>query len=234
MYFSPVVNATSSKTDTSCSRVDVTVVLEFDEDEVSNFKLVKTQQGRRPTSTYANQLGITGFYPKAGPAPMAQARELDENYGHLYGLNAGSIWDEELHKWMAYKDLIKHPNPKIQERWEQSGMNEFARLAQGHGEVEGMNVVTFIAQEELPGGKKATYARYVVDYRPEKDEPWRLRITCSGDKLDYYGDTTTHSASMETIKCQLNSIVLTRNAKAACGDISNMYLESDLPEAEYV
>lgn len=39
---------------------------------------------------------------------------------------------------------------------------------------------------------------------------------------------------METIKCQLNSIISTKDAKAATGDISIMYLGSDLLEPEYV
>ena len=79
-------------------------------------------------------------------------------------------------------------------------MNEFARLAQGHDDVKGMDVIAFIARHQVPQGKRATYARYVVDYRPEKDEPWRLRITCGGDRLEYNGNTTTHSALTEPIK----------------------------------
>ena len=197
---------------------------EFDEEEIAYFRINKPYKGQAP-STYANQVIVNGFFPKANPTPH---RVLH------YGLNAGSIWDEELNKWMAYRDLIKHPNPKIRRRWEQAGNNEFARLAQGYSDVEGMNVITFIARWEMPKDKKATYARYVVDYRPEKDEPWRLRITCGGDKLEYFGDTTTHGASMETIKCQLNSIISTQTAKCATGDISNMYLGSNLPDAEYV
>ena len=155
-------------------------------------------------------------------------------YPIRHGLNAGSIWDDELHKWMAYRDLIKHPKPAIRERWRKAGVNEFARLAQGYEDTEGLDVVRFIARRAMPAGKKATYARYVVDYRPEKDEPWRLRITCGGDKLEYYGETTTHSASMETIKCQLNNIISSIGSRCATADISNMYLESLLPEAEYV
>jgi len=135
---------------------------------------------------------------------------------------------------MNYKDLIKHPNSKICARWTKLGINEFARLAQGLGDTAGMDVVTFIQRNQVPGDKKVTYTRYVVDYQPEKDEPWRLRITCGGDRLEYNGNTTTQSAAMETIKCQLNSIISTKGAKAATGDISNMYLGSDLPEPEYV
>ena len=195
---------------------------EFDHDELTTWKVRKRYQYQpRKPSTYANQVTVHNFFPKG----VNQVK---------YCLQAGSIWDEELHKWMAYRDFIKHPNPTIKARWIQAGINEFARLTQGYNDMDGLNVVTFICRNEVPEGKQATYARYVVDYRPEKDEPWRLRITCGGDKLDYNGDTTTHSASMETIKLQLNDIVSTPGAKAATGDISNMYLASLLPESEYV
>ena len=199
---------------------------EFDDDEMEYFQLIRPHKARAPT-TAANQITVYGFFPKAGRTPRFGTPTL-------YGLNAGSIWDEETSQWMAYRDLIKHKNQKIRDRWNQAGLNEFGRLAQGFGDVKGMDVITFIDRKDMPDGKQATYARYVVDYRPEKDEPWRLRITCGGDKLDYYGDTTTHSATMETIKCQLNNIISTSGARCATADISNMYLGSDLPEAEYV
>ena len=196
--------------------------IEFDDGEYDEFndrdmKAFKLKSAR--TACYADDVVRIG--PRTKPITA-------------YGLNAGSIFDEELNKWMAYRDLIHHPNPTIRQRWERAGINEFARLAQGYEETDGMDVVTFINRRDMPNDKQATYARYVVDYRPEKDEPWRLRITCGGDRLDYYGDTTTHSASMETIKCQLNNIISTPGSKCATGDISNMYLGSLLPEAEYV
>ena len=202
---------------------------DFDEDDVEAFKVKNSKPKTFSNNTMRhypnpNPICISGFYPKANRS--------HPRLHHAH--NAGSIYDEELHKWMSYKELLNHPNPIIRKRWQQAGMNEFARLAQGYGSVEGMDVINFIARNQVPQGKRATYARYVVDYRPEKDEPWRLRITCGGDRLEYHGNTTTHSASMETIKCQLNNIVSTKGAKAACGDISNMYLGSDLPEAEYV
>ena len=215
---------------------------EFDNEEMHRFRVITATRRQLPQ---ANHLTIKGFFPKAvkatsppklQPLPPKQAVGLfyADDVTQYYGLNAGSIWDEELHRWMAYRDLIKHPNPVIRKRWQNAGINEFGRLAQGYDGSEGLNVVTFIAKSDMPNGKRATYARYVVDYRPEKDEPWRLRITCGGDRLEYSGNTTTHSASMETIKCQLNNIISRPNSKAATCDISNMYLESFLPEAEYV
>ena len=82
--------------------------------------------------------------------------------------------------------------------------------------------------------KKVTYARYTVAERPEKDEKYRTRITAGGDRLEYYGDVSTDSASMETIKCHWNSVLSTQGAKYCTGDISNMYLESWLNSPEFV
>ena len=107
---------------------------------------------------------------------------------------------------MAHRDLIKHPNSQMQNRWAQAGIDEFAaHLAQGfqHSDgstVHGMDVVTFVACHTVPTNKEATHAWCVVDCCPEKDESWHLCITCVGDKLQCDSDTATHGAAMETIK----------------------------------
>ena len=92
---------------------------------------------------------------------------------------------------------------------------------------------------DVPKGKKFACARRVVDHRPKRDEPWRLRITGGGDRLEHFGETSTPTAGMEgikcrmeAIKCQMNNTVSMPGAKAAAGDISNMCLNSFLPEGE--
>ena len=148
----------------------------------------------------------------------------------------GTIWDEQLNKMAHHRDLIKHPNQTIKDRWTSSGENEFGRLCQGFkpNGVEGMDVIEWIAYTMVPRNKKVTYARYTVAYRPEKDEPYRTRITAGGDQLDYHGNVTTTVSSMESFKLLLNSTVSTKGAKLFTGDISNMYLESSLEDPEYV
>ena len=116
-------------------------------------------------------------------------------------LVGGKIWDEQLNKFASWKDLAHHPDTTISWRWRRSGINEFAHLFQGYKDVEGMDVLDWIYKTEVPNNKKVTYPCYTVDYRPKKDEPYRTRITAGGNLLDYFGDTTTHTASMETIKC---------------------------------
>ena len=79
--------------------------------------------------------------------------------------------------------------------------------------AEGLDVLSWIHKHEVPPDKDVTYPRFVVDHRPEKvDEPYRTRITCGSDRLDYFGDVTIHTVSMETIKLHWNSVQSTPNA----------------------
>ena len=91
-----------------------------------------------------------------------------------------------------YRDLNKYYNPVTRLRWTKSGKKEFGRLCQGYGEEQGMDVIEWIPRADLPHDKTATYPRYMVAYRPEKDDPFRTRITAGGDRLEYFGDVTTH------------------------------------------
>ena len=154
-----------------------------------------------------------------------------------HGLAAGgNIWDPTLGKMCAYRDLIKHPESKIRTRWLKAGENEFGRLFDGYqpNEVKGMDVLEWIKPEDIPTNKTATYPRFTIADRPEKEERYRCRITAGGDRLTYDGDVSTKTSSMETFKCLLNSVVSTPGARMFTGDISNMYLCSTLPEPEYV
>ena len=92
----------------------------------------------------------------------------------------------------------------------------------------------WIPKTAVPSFKTVTYPRYTTAIRPEKDEKYRVRITAGGDRIDYEGDVSTHTASMETIKTHWNSVISTPNARYCTGYISNMYLMSDLVNSEYV
>ena len=144
-----------------------------------------------------------------------------------------------MKKDALYRDLIKHPDPAIQKRWLTSGENEFGRLFQGfppNGDIaNGIGVLDWIQKSEVPGVKKVTYPRYTVALRKKKvHKADRTRSTCGGNVLDYFGDVTKHTVSMETIKMHWNSVISTPGAKYCTGDISNMYLMSILPDPEYV
>jgi hypothetical protein len=183
------------------------------------------------TGTFDTSIYAPNFFPKASPSTnYAHARDVEErNYSEFVRCFNANLWDPTLKKFASFKDFLNHPDPSIRNRWLHSGENEYHRLSK-----DGMGVLEWIRRSDVPKSKMVTYPRIVVDYRPEKDEPWRTRITAGGNLLKYDGITTAHTASMETIKCHINSIISDKNARAATADISNMYLCSDLPESEYV
>ena len=55
--------------------------------------------------------------------------------------------------------------------WEESMCKELGRLAQGYDKTKGTNTVYFMKKEDIkhiPKDRTITYARIVVDYRPQK------------------------------------------------------------------
>ena len=56
--------------------------------------------------------------------------------------------------------------------------NEIGRLAQGNKNVKGTNTMFFLPFEEIPINRKKdiTYARIVVDYRPQKLKKRELEL----------------------------------------------------------
>lgn len=73
----------------------------------------------------------------------------------------------------------------------------------------------------MPQGRKATYGRIVVDYRPQKADPNRTRLTVGGDRVEYPHDVSTPTADMVTAKLLFNSVISTEGAKFLTVDIKN-------------
>ena len=71
----------------------------------------------------------------------------------------------------------------------------------------------------IPNDRVVTYANIVVDYRPQKDDPNRVRITSRGNLIIYPGELTTRTADITTSKILWNSVLSTKNAKYMCLDI---------------
>ena len=75
--------------------------------------------------------------------------------------------------------------------------NEWGRLANGNKyNAKATNTIELIARTQVPTGKKVTYATFVCDYRPLKKEPFRVRITVNGDKLEYQDDAGSPAANI--------------------------------------
>ena len=99
-----------------------------------------------------------------------------------------------------------------------------------------MNTIFVLDHEQIkriPKSKTITYARLVVDFRPQKKDPNRVRMTAGGNLIHYAGKLTTRTADLTTAKIVWNSVLSTEGAKFACFDISNMYLHTPLAPEDY-
>jgi len=114
--------------------------------------------------------------------------------------------------------------------------NELGRLTQGNSRVQGTNTMYFLPYENIPidRRKDVTYARIVVDYRPQKQEKERTRITVGGNLINYPDDVSTKTAEISTAKILINSTISTPNAKFCVLDIHNFYLGTPMQRYEYM
>ena len=137
---------------------------------------------------------------------------------------------------MEYRDLIKDPTTKA--IWANSMCHEIGRLVQGRKStgLKDTNAIGFIPFNDIPPERRkdVTYARIVVDYRPQKTESHRTRITVGGDKINYPYTVTTETAELTTHKLLLNSVMSSPGAKYMTADIGNFYLGTPMERPEYM
>ena len=147
-----------------------------------------------------------------------------------------AITCESTGKQLEYRHLIK--DEQLRERWINSFSNEIGRLAQGRKSTNlpGTNTIFFMKYQNIPADRKKdiTYGRIVVDYRPQKTEPHRTRLTVGGNLINYPDNVSTKTAEINTAKLLFNSVISTKNAKFACLDIGNFYLGTPMDRYEYM
>ena len=121
--------------------------------------------------------------------------------------------------------------------WTQSLSNEWGRLAQGNSNgVRSTNTIEFIFQHNVPKGSDVTYATYVLDYRPLKSEPYRVRITVGGNRLTYNEELSSLVANLLETKVLLNSTIsdTIKGARFMTDDIKDYFLATPMAKAEYM
>ena len=94
--------------------------------------------------------------------------------------------------------------------------------------ISGTGTMKLIHKYEVPTGRTVTYARFVCDYIPQKEEKHRTRIAMGGDRINYPVNVTTRGADMTTIKLLLNSVVSTPNAKFITADMNSFYQNTEM------
>jgi hypothetical protein len=144
-----------------------------------------------------------------------------------------AIVDPSTGQLLETRHLIA--DPKTRPTWMTAAANEFGRLMDGLPcGIEGTNTMSFIRKNQLPPDRMVTYARFCCDYRPQKSEPYRCRITIGGDRTDYMGEVSTKTADLTTTKCLLNIVVSKPRGKFMTADVKNFYLSTPMDRPEYM
>ena len=86
----------------------------------------------------------------------------------------------------------------------------------------------------IPKDRVVTYSRVVVDYRPQKEDPNRVRITADEHLINCPYKLTTRTSYLDTSKIVWNSTISTTGAKYMCMNLKNMYLATPLDRHEFM
>ena len=134
-----------------------------------------------------------------------------------------------------YHKLIDEP--LLREVWMKAMCVELGQLAQGYKDTKVTETVKFMTWKEInqiPADRTVTYARIVVDYRAQKKDPNRMRITSGGKLIKYPYERTTRTADLRTPNIMWNSVISTPGVRFACADAKNFYLCTPLDRNEYM
>ena len=96
--------------------------------------------------------------------------------------------------------------------------------------------MSFIPRSLVPSDRKVTYASFVCDYKPQKTDPYRIRLVVGGDKLEYDSDAGSPAASLLETKLLLNSVIsdAQKGARFSCADLKDFFLATPMDRPEYM
>jgi hypothetical protein len=123
----------------------------------------------------------------------------------------------------SYKKIMH--NPATAEIWQTAFGKDFGGMAQGDSKTgqKGTDAMFVMTHDEirhvLRQGKKFTYGNPVVDYRPQKEDPYRIRITAGGNLITYKTSPSVCKADLDTAKLHWNSVISMPGTKYLCLDI---------------
>ena len=136
---------------------------------------------------------------------------------------------------MEYRKVMKCP--KYRKLYAKSYSKELGRLAQGiPGVVNDTNTIFFINKTDIPAEQRTdeTYVRVVVNYRPEKGDPYCTRLTVGGNLIVYQGYCGTPTVDLVTVKLLLNGVISTPDAKFMTIYIKDFYLNTPMDRFKYM
>jgi hypothetical protein len=138
----------------------------------------------------------------------------------------------------SYKRLMN--DPETAKVWQTACGKDFGGMVQGDKKTgqKGKNSVFVMTHNKIDiakaAGHKWTYAQILVNYRPQKEDPNRIRIAFGGNLITYKGNTSTRTADLTTSKLLWNSVLSTEGAGYMCLNLNNFYLTAALDYYEYM
>ena len=130
------------------------------------------------TDLDTNEVWLPNKFTLPSPtAPMKQMGTSNLDIEHFCAPVVHPITGETISK---YKKLMT--DSVLGETWATAFGKEFGNLAQGDNRTgeKGTNAIFVMTHDDIlriPKDRVVTYGRIVVDYRPQKDDPNRVRIT---------------------------------------------------------
>ena len=166
--------------------------------------------------------------------PTNSGNNMDINIEHFCAPIIHPVTGETISN---YKKLKK--DPATQDIWETAFGKEFGNMAQGDARTgkKGTNSIFVMTHQEIaniPKNRVITYARVVVDFWPQKEDPHHVRITAGGNVIKYAGELTTRTANLTTAKILWISVISTEDARFMGIDIKSFYLETFIDQYEYM
>jgi hypothetical protein len=116
---------------------------------------------------------------------------------------------------------------------------DFGGMAQRDNKTgqKGTNTMFVMTHGEIKqagaAGKFFIYMNPVVDYRPQKEDPYRIRITAGDNLINYESNVSVRTADLDTAKIYWDSVISTPLARYICLDIKNFYLTAASENFEY-
>jgi hypothetical protein len=127
----------------------------------------------------------------------------------------------------SYKKLMN--DPAMAEIWQTTFGKYFGGMAQGNNKIDDPQ------QNKTSSGSKNfnCYINPVVDYRAQKEDPYRIWITAGGNLINYESNASMQTADLDTAKIHWNSVVSTPLVRYMWLDIKNFSLTVALEYFEY-
>ena len=102
--------------------------------------------------------------------------------------------------------------------------------------MKGTSTFRVICYDDIPRDKLSDicHTRVMCEYRPDKEDPNRTRITLAGRHICVPYDVSTPTGSLELVKMMINSVLSRRNEKFAAIDLKNFFLNTPMGNPEYV